>query len=158
MKEHSTRDPHPWSKGSWSHWPSRLPPAQGPAAELCRCDHVSPPIFPLGSFASSCHVHGSLFFLSLFLTLADTHSLPAASPALYTPLSATQQWNQPTGIRAAFFLFLPKPMPSITTVPGDTQPVLRPPACPAAPFLGHAAGKQVHGAGRRVEWGGQRSS
>lgn len=75
---------------------------------LCHCHHVSPPIFPLSSFVSSCHMHGSLSFLCF--SLSDIHALPAASTALCTPLLANQQWNQPTDIRGlGRLLSLPAP-------------------------------------------------
>lgn len=77
---------------------------------LCRRHHVSLPVFPLSSCISSCHMHGPLFLFSLFLTLSDTRALPAAPPAPYTPLSANQQWNQPTDIRGRVrLLSLPAP-------------------------------------------------
>lgn len=76
----------------------------------CRRHHVSLPVFPLSSCISSCHMHGPLFLFSLFLTLSDTRALPAAPPAPYTPLSANQQWNQPTDIRGRVrLLSLPAP-------------------------------------------------
>ena len=103
---------------------------------------------PLSPSISSSITCFSLSPLSLFLTPSDTlYPLPLQ---LSTPLS----WpyndgisSQISGDWAAFFPAQPHAMLGINMVPGDAQPVLRPPSCPAARFLGHTAGEQVRGAG-----------
>lgn len=124
---------------------------------LCRCHHVSLPVFPLSSCISLAVICMVLSFSFLCFSLSLTPVLCLLPLQLPTPLSQpTSNGISPqiSGDGSVFFPFLPQTVPSM-----NAQPVLRAPACPAAPFLGHTAGTQVHGAERRVEWGGgQRSS
>lgn len=160
MREPCTEDPHSWGLcGMEQGWPVPLAPGLPPAwpcrRALCHCCRVSH-VFPLGPSLTDFVMSG--FSLSpLFLTLSDTPAFPAAPAALSTNLLWPPNDGiglQISGNRAAFFPTPPQPLPSINEVPGEARPVLRPPACPVSPFLGHTAGKRVQGAGKRVGLGG----
>ena len=107
------------------------------------------PTFPLSPSISSSVTCVLLPLPSRCFSLPLTLTLCLLPLQLSTPLS----WPPNDGISpqisgdwVTFFPALLHPMPGINMVPGDAQPVLRPPACPGAPFLGHTAGKQVRGA------------
>lgn len=124
---------------------------------LCLCHHISLPISPLAPLSLALprtRISLSLPPVSLF----DTHTLPAASPALPTTLQATEGWTPPADFRGpGHLLSCPAPThASINTVPTEVQAVVKLLAGPVAPFLGHTAGKQVRGEGRRVGGGGVR--
>ena len=134
------------SKGGQPHWPPRLPAARGPAPELT-WPGLSPAC-PLSPSISSSIVCFSLSPLSLFLSPSDTlYPLPLqlSAPLGHTAMDSAHRYQ---GIGPPSFLpAWPHAMLGINMVPRDAQPVLRPPSCPAAPFLGHTAGEQVRGAG-----------
>lgn len=135
-----------------SGWPATLAPSSASCPGPCPRAHrgrVPPPPSPSAPPSpalsrASPSPHSPCFSLPL------THFTRCLSRSLHPSLGHTtmESAHRYHGIGPPSFLpARPHAMLGINMVPGDAQPVLRPPSCPAAPFLGHTAGEQVRGTG-----------